>query len=975
MAKDTTVSNSANKINESIKNATNTTINSLNDLNTSLTGAVNSLGDGIKLTAKSTSSTAENFKKIKEELNGLRVFCPEFADMAETLIAINSDISLLVPKKEDGGKETEKDSDENEEGSENLDIAFDTSAKETGTLAGLTTIENIAGTGFSIVGNLLKDLYELFSTVLQSATPTQLSESLIEEKATIEKKKDEAGEKIEKPKGVLSEFFQGISGPLESIAGSTLLLATSLAILSTIQLDSQLIGVILILETFMITTFAALQHINSLYQEQPDVIDTEGNKPGSITSMMKDFTKMILLVSASLVVCNLMTTFLQENWQNTLTGLVLIFGITLTTMIALSVVSAIISELASPGASIQEALKSFTSLVFLVTGVAIVCSLLWPIILDGLQNSILIFSMVAGIMLFTSMMLSSITLKKEELQEFNNIIKSVIALVSIVSVLSIVLGVIPIETLTQGLVSMTLIVGLISVMFIGLGSLIEKASKVPATGLESLTALLITSTVLVGLISVLVIVLGSIEITQLMQGFLAMTLVMTFPLVMVELLSKVGKQNDKMVEALLGVKMAGILTLAISGIAFLIVSLFANLTIENVFTAALAITLVSGILIGIGAVAVLLAGEVPTLQTAIGPALIGIGISALLAGAVAGVAFLLAKILSTETAESAVQSSIAIVNVMSALIFVGVSTVILASMAGIIGVSALIAVGVTLILGTCIPKIMKGVQKISKIDVENIDSERVVLIGGTIHSVAETFAGLAMPLIEFNLVGLLIASQLLIAGGLLATFNVGMLLFATNLNSLNLIVSILPTEVNMKPISSAILEMNEISSSINSFVSPDMGKLLSMSFTLGYITNFAKKLSNSLSDSGLDKITGLANSLSALAQNSTGLQNLAGAIKAVAEATNELNSVSKDSKISVEAISGNLGRQATELAEVKKPMENKKDNSPEILQKLTTAVDTLSNILDNLSQLSRDTTRMADVQVSSARVSKTAYMS
>ena len=514
MAKDSTVTGSSEQINASIQNAAQTTSADIQDLNASLTGAIAALGDGIKLSAKGEEPLVPEEKepeitveKLKTELDGLRIMSPEMGEMAENLIGINTSTQTFSDL---ASQNTQRDIEK--EGI-TPDVKMDPSAKETGALAGLTDIESITGTGFSIVSNILKDLYELFSVVLEGVAAGQVSAALLASNAgaTIEKKEEEGGGAQKESQGVLAAFFQGLSGPLESVAGSILMLSISFAILNAIQLNAQLLGQVIILETFMLTTFAALSVIKNRFLQEPDLIDAEGTKQGSLTAVVNDFSKMVMLVVGAMAACALMVEVLKVSWMQVLIGLVIVFGTALITMVALTAVSALMSEMLGENATIMQTIKEFEVLVWSIVALSLVCWLFWPLIQEGLMYAGLIMLMTMGVMLGLILMISKIKVSTEQLEAFNHILIATIVLIGIVSVLAIVLGILPQDVVIQGVIAIGLIMGMTMLMFIALKSVLKQVEKVQEDKLQALMGILIVTTVLVAVLGILAIVLGSMD--------------------------------------------------------------------------------------------------------------------------------------------------------------------------------------------------------------------------------------------------------------------------------------------------------------------------------------------------------------------------------------------------------------------------------------------------------------------------------
>ena len=978
--------NALNDINNTVQNSTDQTINSIQSSTDSLTEAITNaaanIGDGLKLTAKNTGKDSESkaestpsIEGLKAELDGLRVVCPEMWDLAEFLIDLNSEVIEVIRENKPEGK-TKTEEEENKDKAFTVDVA----AKETSKLAGLTNLGEITGTGFSIVGNMLKDLYDLFSVVLDGVVAGQLSAALVASTAgrTLEAKAADTGE--DKPKGkALAGFFESLQGPLTSVAGSMLLLSVAISILNTIQLDSQLIGTIILLQSFMLITFTVLARISKKYLENKDLLDPTGSSAGSLTALIKDFSLMLLAMSATMFMCATIVNIVREQWLQTLTGLVLLVGVTFITLTLLSGVATLISNELKPSAALSQMVQDFSKLLLTISAVAILCAIMWPTILTGLTYA----SMILGITLVTMLGIVGILaaikgLKAAQIQAFVDLTKTVTVLIGTIAIMAIVLGIIPESIIIQGLVAVTLITALTLTIFVGVNSMLKQLGKVSASKIKALMGVLITSIALIAMLSVLTIVLGSIDTGIIVQGLATITVLLTLPFVMLNLLAKLASQKKLLGKALEGLLVTAAVTIAVSAVAWVIISMFADFSVSQILAAGLAITMTLATF-AITALAIVAFSAVsPALTAAIVPALLGIAIISVAVVAVAGLTRLMIEIIGPENAEAAIQCATAVMLTTTAMVQLAGAIMLLAGVSLVISIALIGARKTIKALKAFMPELTENLIQLAQ-EASLMQAVDIAAISTTVDAIKDVASGLAsliVPLLAFNAVGAVIAINLITLNAFLTVINVSMVGTIGLLYALNFTVSKLPASLDLSKATKAIEELSNFSVAVNNFVTPNAQNMVGLAFTLNYVNSFIKKLSNIADSSAIDKITGLSNSLSSLAQTASGMLELAGAIQAVASATSELNEVNNSSKTSIEALTGSVKNDVRQIVSLQKPKEAAVDMpGTEILEKLTSVVETLQEMLSSMTKLTANTTRMADVQMSAAAAPRSAYMS
>ncbi len=959
----------------SLNNNISSTNSEFQQLGDNIVSAIDSLGDGLKLQVKN-ENTDKKEKDLKSELEGLQVFAPDIFEVINLLMNINTSIISSVDKITNKlSSFDKKDSDSTKDTTEDLEVKIDTSTTDVSDLNGLTRIEEITGTGFSILGNILTGLNELFKTVVDGLVGDNgLKQSLVgtaESVTSIEKEKENSQNNTDSnSKGVLSNFFTGLAGSFETIAGSLLMLSIAVAILSTVELNAQLLTTVLAVGTFMLTTFWILSKIQQQYAENPQIMDSTGNQVGSLSNLMKQFAIMLGLVSGTLVLCGIMVSIVKENWFNVLTGLIVVFGTAFVTLYGLSLLATSMQGLVNEESPLRTFVNLYTQLIFTVMAVAILCWALHDIIMIGLGHAFNIMLMTGVMMLglgLTMILISKAGVTPDQIDAFKSLLIVTTVLIGILAILTIVLGIIPQEIITQGLATVGLLVGMVVVLLGMLTIGILALQKVEENKIWALMGVLIVTTLMIGILSILVIVLGNQNISVITQGLITLAVIMTIPFVVIKTMSKLAQQSSQMIQALLGIAMTAIVTLAITAVAFLVISAFSSFTVAQVLVALMAVTLTTILLIAVGGASIGLAAFTPVLISSIPLALVAIALTGVLTLAITGVAVLITSILSVEQAKAMIVTSTALTVTTLALIIIASTTILLATMALPLMISvpfALIAIQMlrTFLIGFAIQ--MSVTLTLITNTFSTIDPTAIGISITTIGKILVSLTALNITLLTFNVIAGILVIQVATAAIELTLLNLGMFIFVTALHGLIQIVDMLPQSksdgklFNVDGLTSAVQGLSELSIAVNNFTVPNPSKLLAMSLAMAFTTNFAKKLGQVGDEATVGKITNLANSLSQLASQSNGLTNLATAIKQVAEASKQIEDLpNKLGNTNLEALTGQVTTKL-ELLNISKPESNSNKEIEDKLSTVLTNLDTLnqhmSGIADSLSVIARD---------------------
>ncbi len=981
MADNSDIVEGLNGLDQTISTASDINSYDVNQLGERIEGAIEELGAGIKLTAKENakeqekkpSPYAERLQAIQAELEGLRNLSPELADVAETLIAINTE---LITSSEKSEERFTKDKEEKEK-----DADIKTDIKQASDLSGMTNLAAITGTGLALVGNLLTDignqLAELKLSILEKAagnSPEKQALIATENKVTGATAKKESKEKGDS-KGKLASFFQGLAGPLESVAGSMLILAIAVGILGLVEFDAGLVKTVSLLMGFMLFTFTALAIISIGYEKVQKYFDVEGKEQGSIVNIIKQFALMVAITAGTIIFSGIMVNIIKDMWPDVLMGLAIVFGIAFVTLASLSILSIAMNQLLgaddSSKSPILQFVNAFAKMIATVTILALVCFFLHDIILQGMQyaSEILISTTLLMVGLGAVLAIMAKTgVTNQLVEQFKGLMITTTVLIGILALLTIVLGIIPQSIITQGLINVGLIVGL-TVAIIGMLAIsITALQKVDEGKIWALMGVLIVTTAMIAIISILVIILAQQDPAAMLLALGAMVIIAAIPIVLIKLMAKVGENASQLPNALLGVAMAALITVAVSAVAWLIIKMLGSFTPAQVLVTVLAITAVSVLMVAMGVFTVLMGAIWGAIingpQAALIPlAFIGVALAGALAIAVAGVAMLLAAILTPEVAQAAMLAAGAIMLTAAALVSVGAATLALAAMAIPLVVSSPLALIAITVIGKALQvlalvitgPILLASTMLQSIDPKIVKSAIIALIG-----IVATFVTFSAAMIAFTViaVGLVLS---------LTTVNLLMPLIATGVITLTLSVLSMYTILNLLPagqdkskfdgLKATIKDLNTFSKEVNKFVAPSLTKMLAVTVATNFVKKFVKSINDLGNTEAIARVNGLANSLSALANNASGMRDLAQAINEVSKATVELSEINTTSQISVEALSGQSLNQTEMLEHIQaKETQQMPDNTKQFDEMLKV----LGSLLEEMRGVKEAMSRVAD---------------
>ena len=453
----------ASNINSAISNNANTIANKVNP-------SLNAIKDGVVL--NEDIAAAEDL--IVEELNGLGSFLKEkvagIMNIMNQVYQIqadpegNADIVEAINVISEGDEEERKNSAIIDTGDINV------STSTVGDLKGAKSQVGVFGTGFAMLGNMftvgladiIKNLQPLQQIQMATNNQVTMSEAIAKEKA--QPKEDDSG----KAKGNFRSFLQGLVGPLESVATGIMMLAVSFVALSLVPLNAQAALTFAALCGSLVVVFWSLNKISKQYQDaglNQALDDKDKKQPGNIFGILESFAKMVFLMALTYTLMSFVSSMLLSNWPSLLVGLVLTIGIMVGSIFAMKALAQIALPEVDPqkGGALPMLINSVAKLVLLVVTTALVCELLWPIILPGLGKALLIFLLVSGMTVGIIALTAKIKEADPELvNAISKLMMQITIMVGTVAILTIILGLLPESILIQGMIGMGLIIAMVN---------------------------------------------------------------------------------------------------------------------------------------------------------------------------------------------------------------------------------------------------------------------------------------------------------------------------------------------------------------------------------------------------------------------------------------------------------------------------------------------------------------------------------
>lgn len=953
----------------------------MNQLGERIEGAIEELGAGIKLTAKEQakdqekkpSTYAERLQKIQAELEGLRNLSPELADVAETLIAINTE---LITSSEKTEERAAKEKEEKEK-----DAEIKTDIKQSSDLAGMTNLAAITGTGLALVGNMLADIDNKLADIrlgvlnkVVGNSPERQALVATENKVTGAAAEKESKEKGDS-KGKLAAFFQGLAGPLESVAGSMLILSVAIGILGLVEFDAGLVKTVSLLMGFMLFTFTALAAISIGYEKARKYFDVEGKEQGSITNIIKQFAMMVAITAGTIIFSGIMVNIIKGMWPDVLMGLLVVFGVAFITLAGLTVLAIAMEDFLGGGDSsnspIVQFVNAFAKMVAIVAILAIVCFFLHDIILQGMQYAFEI--LISTTLLMAGLGLVMIAMSKSGvtalmIEQFKSLMITTVVLIGVLALLTIVLGIIPQSIITQGLINVGLIVGMTLAIIGMLAISIKALQKVEEDKIWALMGVLIVTTAMIAIIAILVIVLAQQDPAAILLALGVMMVIAAIPIVLIKLMTKIGQSSSQLPQALLGTTVAALITVAVAAVAWLIISMLGSFTPAQVLVTVLAIAAISVLMVAMGGFTILMGAMWGAIiagpQAALIPlAFVGVALAGLLAIAVAGFATLLASTLTPDVAQAAIIAAGAIMLTATALVVVGAAALTLAAMAmPLVFSSPMALIALTVIGGllSAISLVITGPIAIASAMLQNVDPEIIKSAVTALGGIVRAFVTLSAVIIAFAVVATTLVLGLSAVSLLMPVIATGVITITISILTMYAVLNLLPTgqdKSKFEGLKASIKDLNDFSKELNKFVAPSLTKMLAVNVAMNFAKRFVKGIQDLGNTEAIARVNGLANSLSELANNASGMRDLAQAINEVSKATVELSEVNATSQISVEALSGQAVNQTEMLEHIQaKEPQQMPDNSSQFEE----IIKVLGELLEEMKGVKAAMSRVAD---------------
>lgn len=935
----------ASKTNSAISNNANTIANRVNP-------SLNAIKDGVVL--NEDIAAAEDL--IVEELNGLGDFLKEkvagIMNIMNQVYQIqadpegNADIVEAVNAISEGDEEERKNNAIIDTG----DINVNTST--VGDLKGAKSQVGVFGTGFAMLGNMftvgladiVKNLQPLQQIQMATNNQVTMAEAIAKERA--QPKEDDS----DKAKGNFRSFLQDLVGPLESVATGIMMLAISFVALSLVPLNAQAALTFAALCGSLVVVFWSLNKISKQYQDaglNQALDDKDKKQPGNIFGILESFAKMVFLMAVTYTLMSFVSSVLLSNWPSLLVGLVLTMGIMVGSIFAMKALAQIALPEVDPqkGGALPTLINSIAKLVLLVVTTAIVCELLWPIILPGIGKALLIFLLVSGMTVSIIALTAKIKEADPELvNAISKLMMQITIMVGVVSILTIILGLMPEPILIQGMVGMVLIMAMVNITLWSVIKAAEHLAEVDEKKIKELTNLMTVITVMVAVISVLVVILGYIPIGNLIQGMIMVTLIAMLPKIMIALFKDI--QQDQVMQALKGVALASLIVVALAGLAWLVTALIQDPVKTIIACTAVLVMAVAVAAIGFAAMELAVMANILMAATPFGPvfaaALLGVVLAVPIVISLAFTGILITKMmLGTGTPpEQVLQAALATLALAAAFAVISVTAVMLAGLA----IPLAFAVGLALFALVSIVTFIKGASVVMQVmsvmpplDVSPITeaaNQLVNLVTATTLLVPPmvTLAGFAVVLLvatSFANVALLTTFSF-IAGISLGMFTLNYTLQVLNFEAVSESIG-----NTMNDLVGIIANMNQASTAIANYKSMGLLAYLNVMADISRFRSIIKGVSSIGSNNeNMDGLNSLATSLEKLANTSDGLSQVARALKEVAAATKELNEVGD---INIKHSVSNIAKTTEDVTQIKTPeapKEKKDDGNSKVVEGL-----------------------------------------
>jgi len=901
--------NSSEQIINTINENSNLSMMQVEESGNNIVNAINDLGKGLKLTpAKNPEDDKKEKKKEPSEIE-TKLFdylktCASFNEMFGPFLE-----SLNTVKKEEDKNHTVQEGDQEESEVDAYKEAANPAVPDTLSslkeISAQVSLAGIISAGFITGTNVLLNALNEIKGVLEDNFQKKADSGAIPVKDAPGKPKKEnknkdKGEKLDG--GGFSAYLSKLAGPLESIAQGVLLLTAAITILAlafnffgpeNVIMATLTMAYVMV---FLMIVFGIATVIGDKYRGSDLETDKNGKpkKEGSIFDLAKSI--------ALLMVAFAVTAFIIESKSETISkGLVKAFAI-------LFVVSAFvvgISVLANFALSKipADTLNAFTNLLKRITTMLLFISVLvvilgfidTGIIAKGMINMVLIMALIHFFILLPLVGILQLTKKLDAtaLQGLSLILREITVMITIVSLMVIILGVIGPSIIMSGIISMFLILVLIDVSILALTAILKKFGDLNPAVLKALQLFLGEFIIMVLVVSILVIILSSMDTGSLIKGILAMALIVAIPVIAITLLANVAKtMKTSFTQALLAIGIIGLFVAAIAGLLWLLAFILKP-AIDNVggtpnlVKIVMAIAITTGLFVLIGLAMIALGAMGTGVVAALPFVLLGLGVIAVFAVALAFAIKQLVKNVDVVKAQKAMVIALAMATIVTSFSIIAVGIIKIAKLSVKLALAKGKAIDALDTINSLVGDISeKAAQMGETINEKGVDTESLAAdikkFGKLCIALQKTIASLIPPLILFSMQGLLAVGALIAAVVPLGLITLNIALFNLTLKGLQKSLLGMP---DISPLIGegsafvsnlgALKKMNEV---LKNFEKVDKNKIKAANQALNFVKDFSKKMGK-LDDGVSTKVDKLAKSLSELAQTSDGLINVANAMK------------------------------------------------------------------------------------------------
>ena len=983
--------NSSEQIINSINENTNLSMMQVEESGNNIVNAINDLGKGLKLTpAKGEDDKKEKKKEPSEVETKLFEYlktCSSFNEMFGPFLE-----SLNTVKTEEDKNHTVQEGDQEESEVDAYKEAANPAVPDTlSSLKEISAQVSLAGiisagfiTGTNVLLNALNEIKGVLEDNFQKkedsgAIPVEDAPG----KPKKENKNKNKGEKLDG--GGFSAYLSKLASPLESIAQGVLLLTAAITILAlafnffgpenVIMAGITMLGIML----FLTATIALVTVVGNKFRGSDLETDKNGKpkKEGSIFDLAKSIALLMIAFAVTAFI-------IEKNHATIFSGLAKAFAI-LFVVSAFVVGLAVLANFALSKIP-ADTLNAFTNLLKRITTMLLFISVLvvilgfinTGIIAKGMINMFLIMVLINVFILLPLVGILQLAkgLDATALQGLSLILREITVMITIVSLMVIILGVIGPSIIMSGIISMFLILVLIDVSILALTAILKKFGDLNPAVLKALQLFLGEFIIMVLVVSILVIILSSMDTGSLIKGILAMALIVAIPVIAITLLANVAKtMKTSFAQALLAIGIIGLFVVAIAGL-FWILAFILEPAIKkvggtpNLVKIVMAIAITTGLFVLIGLAMVALGAMGTGVAAALPFVLLGLVVIGVFAVALATAIYLLVKNVNVKKAQKAMIIALAMASIVTSFSIIAAGIIKIAKLSVKLALAKGKAIDALDTINSLVGDLSEKATQMGKtinekgVDTEGL-AEDIKKFGTLCIALQKTIASLIPPLLSFSILGSLAVGALVSSIVPLGLITLNIALFNLTLKGLQKSLTGMP---DISPLIgegslfvSNLGALQTMNKTLKKFEKVDKNKMKAANQALNFVKDFSKKLGK-LDDGVSTKVDKLAKSLSELAQTSDGLINVANAMKNLQQSIASFNpeNLSTIEKIAGSTVAFKLTAQIEKAAS-----DARKENKPTgpDLTQLWASLRKIESILTQMTasmQYSAETARRAN---------------